>query len=229
MSNGSGCFVHPKVSYPLKKSYVNGIYEAIESELYNNHASECTDCGSTCLVVCHYRIENKEHIDIMNTGDSRLVACNKAFVGNAITLDHKPGLPMEKRRLMKLGARIDKELWNDRGDWRINDLSVSRAFGDKSSEKYVVSKPDMFTSKITDTLRFIILACDGLWDVLNNQEAVDIVIDYCYDNDGNKIESPKENIDGKEVDINIADKLASNAIDEKGSTDNVTVIVVFFE
>ena len=227
--NLPGCFIHPKVTYPLRKQYVNGIYEAIESELYSKHCAEATECGSTCLVVCHYRIDNKEYIDVMNTGDSRLVGCNKAFIGNAITLDHKPYQPIERRRLMELGARVGKEIWNDRGDWRINDLSVSRAFGDKSAEKYVISKPDLFTHKVTDTLRFIILACDGLWDVLSNQDAVDMVIDTCYDSCGKRIANPKEIVDGKEIDLNIADKLASYAIDDKGSTDNVTAIVVFLE
>lgn len=229
--NLPGCFIHPRVTFPLNKRYVNNIYEAIENELYEKHVDEATECGSTCLVVCHYRTGGKEYIDVMNTGDSRLVGCNQAFIGNAITMDHKPGLPLERRRLEKLGARVGHEIWNDRGDWRINDLSVSRAFGDKSSEKYVICKPDLFTHKVSDTLRFIILACDGLWDVMTSQEAVDIVVDACYDKDGKRIESPKAERcqDGKQVDLNIAEKLASEAIYERGSSDNVTAIVVFFE
>lgn len=227
--NLPGCFIHPKVSYPLNKRYVNDIYEAIESELYNKHTDQATECGSTCLVVCHYKKDNKEHIDVMNTGDSRLVGCNISFMATAITLDHKPNQPLEKRRLMKLGAVLNKDIWCDRGDWRINDLSVSRAFGDKSSQKYVICKPDLFTLKVTDNLRFIILACDGLWDVVSNQDAVDFIVDMCYDECLNRIdklvELDKES--NKEVEINVADKLAQYAID-KGSSDNVTVVIVFF-
>jgi serine/threonine protein phosphatase PrpC len=226
--NLPGCFIHPKVTFPLRKYYVNGIYDAIESELYSKHENEATDCGSTCLVVCHYRLKGDEYIDVMNTGDSRLVGCNNSFIAESITLDHKPGLPMERRRLEALGARLGHEIWNDRGDMRINDLSVSRAFGDKSSEKYVTCKPDLYTHKVTNSLKFIILACDGLWDVMSCQEAVDIVIDACYDCNNKRIENPKMIVDGKETDLNIAEKLGSIAIDEKGSTDNVTSVVVFF-
>ena len=223
------CFIHPKVVYPLSKSYVNNIYDKIEEVLYTKHEKESMDCGSTCLVVCHYKLDGKEYIDVMNTGDSRLVGCNQSFTAVQITLDHKPYTPLERRRLEKLGAKVGKEIWNDRGDWRINDLSVSRAFGDKSSEQYVISRPDMFTHKVTDNLRFIILACDGLWDVVSNQEAVDLVIDCCYDKDLNRIDNPKHIVNNEEKYLNIAEKLACMAIDERGSTDNVTAIVVFFD
>jgi len=225
--NLPGCFIHPKLPYPLRKSYVNGIYEAIESELYSKHKDQATECGSTCLVVCHYRVDQKEYIDVMNTGDSRLVGCNKAFIADQMTLDHKPAAPLEKRRLMKLGARMEREIWCDRGTWRINDLSVSRAFGDKSSEKYVTCIPDLYTHQVTDNLQFIILACDGLWDVVSNQEAVDIVIEHCYDENNKRIEDPKEVVNGKITDLNIAEKLALYAINEKESDDNVTAVVVF--
>lgn len=227
--NLPGCFIHPKVSYPLRKRYVNGIFEAIENELYSKHADQATECGSTCLVVCHYRLNGKEYIDVMNTGDSRLVACNKAFLAQQITLDHKPCAPLEKRRLMQLGARMEREIWCDRGTWRVNDLSVSRAFGDKSSEKYVICTPDLFTHMVTDNLEFIILACDGLWDVVTNQEAVDLVIEHCYDENMKRIEHPKEVVSNQIRDLNIAEKLANFAIDTRESDDNVTVIVVFFD
>ena len=123
---------------------------------------------------------------------------------------------------------MEKEIWCDRGTWRINDLSVSRAFGDKSSEKYVTCIPDLFTHQVTNNLEFIILGCDGLWDVVGNQEAVDIVIEHCYDENNKKIDDPKEVVNGQVCDLNIAEKLASYAINEKDSDDNVTVVVVFF-
>lgn len=227
--NLPACFIHHKVTYPLSKSYVNKIYDVIEEQLYTRHEDKCYECGSTCLAVCHYRSDTGEYIDVMNTGDSRLVACNMQFIANPITLDHKPYSPLERRRLEALGARVGKEIWNDRGDWRITDLSVSRAFGDKSSEKYVICRPDLFCHKVTDNLRFIILACDGLWDVMTNQEAVDLVVDYFYDKNTNFIPQPTEVVDGKEKRVNIAEKLANRAIRELGSSDNVTAIVVFFE
>jgi serine/threonine protein phosphatase PrpC len=63
----------------------------------------------------------------------------------------------------------------------------------------------------------MILACDGLWDVLDNQEAVNYVITQCYDLEMNRINKK----------INIARMLAELAL-QKGSSDNITVIVIFF-
>ena len=227
--NLPACFIHPGVKYPLNKKYVNNIYSAIENELYTKHEAYATECGSTCLVVCHYRMNGKEYIDILNTGDSRAVGCNKAYIANQITLDHKPMTPLEKRRLMNLGARLGKEIWNDDSTPRIIDLSVSRAFGDKASKKYITCIPDMYTHQVTNNLKFIILACDGLWDVVDNQEAVDFVLDRCYDNNNMRINEPKQIVNGNVCDLNIADALASYAINEKESSDNVTIIIVFFE
>ena len=65
----------------------------------------------------------------------------------------------------------------------------------------------------------MILACDGLWDVLDNQEVANIVLSEYYDiTTGKKLNVKK----------NIAKQLAETAI-QKGSTDNVTVLVVFFD
>jgi serine/threonine protein phosphatase PrpC len=67
----------------------------------------------------------------------------------------------------------------------------------------------------------MIMGCDGLWDVLNNQEAIDMVLSEIENND-----DYKKNINNKS-DNNIAIKLANLAYD-KGSEDNITVIVIFF-
>ena len=60
----------------------------------------------------------------------------------------------------------------------------------------------------------MILACDGLWDVLSNQEVVNFILEY-----KNKIDPMKDK-------INIAEKLAQFAIDS-GSSDNITIIINF--
>ena len=103
-------------------------------------------------------------------------------------------------------------------DWRIGDLSVSRAFGDKDAAPYVTAKPDIYRHKIKKSDKFMILACDGFWDVFDNQDAVNMVLGLAYD-----LRSGKR-INNK---VNIA-KVLANAALEKGSTDNITIIVVFF-
>ena len=76
----------------------------------------------------------------------------------------------------------------------------------------------MYKYKITNKDKFIIIACDGLWDVMIPQDAVNFVLKNCYDCDMVRINHK----------INISRKLAEEAI-KKESGDNVTCIVVFFD
>ena len=66
------------------------------------------------------------------------------------------------------------------------------------------------------------MGCDGLWDVIENQDAIDFVLKKCYD-----IKGGRRILKGKDEKNNIAKKLADFAI-KKGSSDNVSVIIVFF-
>ncbi|KAM7250120.1 hypothetical protein ACFE04_022003 [Oxalis oulophora] len=56
-------------------------------------------------------------------------------------------------------------------------LAVARAFGDKSLKEHLSSEPDVFMEIIDDQTEFIILASDGLWKVMSNQEAADAIKD----------------------------------------------------
>jgi serine/threonine protein phosphatase PrpC len=208
-------FIDKKVKYPLDKTYVNSVYDKLQNVLFTKHEKEALECGSTCLVVCHFKdtLAMAEYLNIINTGDSRCVLCRNN-IAQVLTKDHKPDWPDEHARISKLGGEVRK----DGNTYRINDLSVSRAFGDKESSKYVTHRPDMYKYKISDKDRFLIIACDGLWDVMASQDAINFVLINCYDSDMKRI-NPK---------INIARKLAEYAIEHE-SGDNVTCIVVFFD
>ncbi|XP_042400468.1 probable protein phosphatase 2C 10, partial [Zingiber officinale] len=58
---------------------------------------------------------------------------------------------------------------------RVNgQLAASRAFGDKSLKSYLSSDPDIRSEDVTADIDLLILASDGLWKVMSNEEAVDI-------------------------------------------------------
>lgn len=58
---------------------------------------------------------------------------------------------------------------------RVNgQLAVSRAFGDKSLKSHLRSDPDIQNAKVDGNTDILVLASDGLWKVMTNQEAVDI-------------------------------------------------------
>jgi protein phosphatase 2C family protein 2/3 len=150
-------------------------------------------------------------IKIINLGDCRAVACNHDNIAISLTKDHKPSSYDEFKRITHMGGRIVQDK-ND--DPRINGLAVSRAFGDLDSKPHVSHTPETYDYD-TRKMKFIIMGCDGIWDVVSNQDAVDLVlseIDMMHN-------EPK-------VKRNIASKLTQFAYD-KGSQDNLTCIVVF--
>lgn len=128
--------------------------------------------GCTALSV----LVREQTVTIANAGDSRAVLSRRG-TAVAVTLDHKPILFEEARRVIRAGGFVR--------DNRINgSLNVSRALGDldfkrnrdlKPSEQMVVCTPDIERVTLHEGDEFIILACDGIWDVMSNQEAVDFV------------------------------------------------------
>ena len=95
-------------------------------------------------------------------------------------------------------------------DWRIGDLSLSRAVGDVDNTPYVTHRPEVFRFRLNKKDRFIIFACDGLWDVVSNTDAVKFVT----------------NLLNSQYKGNIAKKLAEHAY-KVGSYDNITVSILY--
>lgn len=156
-----------KLGEELKKAFVSFDERRKPDYLESQDRSGCT--ATTVLIT-------KTHIICANSGDSRTVMCNN---GGAIPLsqDHKPQNDIEKKRIENAGGSV---MMN-----RVNgDLAVSRALGDfgyKANadmipEKQMVSpEPDIHIVERSPLDDFVILACDGVWDVMKNQEAVDFV------------------------------------------------------
>ncbi|XP_021769975.1 probable protein phosphatase 2C 47 [Chenopodium quinoa] len=110
---------------------------------------------------------------VANAGDCRAVLCRK---GEAIDMsqDHRPTYPSEKRRVEELGGYIDDGYLN-------GVLSVTRALGDwdmklpKGSASPLIADPELRQIILTEDDEFLIIGCDGIWDVLSSQQAVSIV------------------------------------------------------
>ena len=214
-NNIQNFFTDKRVKYPLSKGYVMSAFNCLQNTLQNKYNEQSTNCGSTSLILIHFKDnKNTEYLNVMNTGDCRAII-SRNNIAYALTNDHKPNKPEEKIRIQNLGGTIRFDGY----DWRINDLSVSRAFGDNESKDFVTHIPDLYKYKIGNNDKFIVMGCDGLWDVLDNQHVVDFVTEKCYNIDTN------ERINKK---FNIAKQLAEHAINS-GSTDNVSVLVIFLK
>ncbi|KMZ66536.1 putative protein phosphatase 2C 59 [Zostera marina] len=189
---------HPKFSTDTKSAIVDA-YRHTDSELLKIECNQSKDAGSTSSTA----ILMGRRLLVANVGDSRAVISRD---GNAIavTRDHKPNQSDERRRIEAAGGFV---MWA--GTWRVGGvLAVSRAFGDKLLKRYVIADPEIQEEVIDKSLEFLIIASDGLWDVVSNEEAVALI---------KPIENPE----------NAAKKLMVEAF-QKGSADNITCIVVSF-
>lgn len=122
-----------------------------------------------------------------NIGDSRIVIGmrkNGLVVPLPLTRDHLPEDPRERKRIEEAGGRV--ESWTPAGldtgpprvwlkEKRIPGLSVSRVIGDGILNGIVSSDPDMAVHTLTEDDRFMVVATDGVWGVMSNEEVVTFV------------------------------------------------------
>lgn len=124
--------------------------------------------GSTAVGI----LISADHFFFINCGDSRAVLYRNSNVCFS-TLDHKPGNPREKERIQNAGGTVMIQ--------RVNgSLAVSRALGDYDyknvdgkgpTEQLVSPEPEVFEMMRAPELdQFVILACDGIWDVMSNED-----------------------------------------------------------
>ena len=123
--------------------------------------------GSTAAAV----MISPRYIYFINCGDSRTLLCHKGQVV-FYTEDHKPFNPREKERIQNAGGSVTLQ--------RVNgSLAVSRALGDfdfkevdwrPQTEQLVSPEPEVYELERTPEDEFLILACDGVWDAIGNEE-----------------------------------------------------------
>ncbi|KAI6693003.1 hypothetical protein NL676_020713 [Syzygium grande] len=164
-----------------KQSFLK-TYAAVDQELKLHRSIDTFFSGTTASTI----VKQGENLLIANIGDSRAVLAttsdNGSLVPLQLTIDFKPNLPQEAERIKQSKGRVyclpdEPGLYRV---WRPNDktpgLAVSRAFGDFCLKDFgLISVPYVTQRKITGRDQFIILASDGVWDVISNHEAVQIV------------------------------------------------------
>lgn len=124
--------------------------------------------GSTCLVV----LKHVHHIWVANCGDSRGMM-NKGDIFQQLSMDHKPSHPAEKNRIEKVDGNV---LYVD-GVARVNgELAVSRSLGDKRLRPSVIPIPDIKKYDLAYDNKFIVLATDGLWDIMTCAQVNTLVL-----------------------------------------------------
>ncbi|KAI4333650.1 hypothetical protein L6164_018430 [Bauhinia variegata] len=158
--------------------------------------------GSTAVTAILINCQKK--LVVANVGDSRAVIC-KDGVAKQLSVDHEPST--ERQDIENRGGFVS----NFPGDVPRVDgqLAVSRAFGDKSLKKHLSSEPHVYEEMLDDDTEFVILASDGLWKVMSNQEAVDSI---------------RQIKDARSA----AKRLTEEALNRR-STDDISCVVVKFQ
>ncbi len=132
--------------------------------------------GSTAVMVL---IRNKE-IVVSNAGDSRAILCRN---GMALELsrDHKPESPRERNRIENAGGRVSVVGPCHRVDFGLN---LSRALGDflykrnadlPATHQKITAEPEIVREEVTEEDEFIIMGCDGIFELLTSQQVVNFV------------------------------------------------------
>ncbi|KAL5226722.1 hypothetical protein ABZP36_014987 [Zizania latifolia] len=168
--------------------------------------------GSTAVVA----VVGPRRIVVANCGDSRAVL-SRGGVAIPLSSDHKPDRPDEMERVEAAGGRVIN--WN--GYRILGVLATSRSIGDYYLKPYVIAEPEVTVMDRTDRDEFLILASDGLWDVVSNEAACKIARN-CLS--GRAASRFPESVSGSTA-TDAAALLAELAI-SRGSKDNISVVVV---
>uniref|UniRef100_A0A7N0T9G6 protein-serine/threonine phosphatase n=1 Tax=Kalanchoe fedtschenkoi TaxID=63787 RepID=A0A7N0T9G6_KALFE len=157
-------------------------FKSMDKELRSHPSLDCFCSGSTAVTV----VKQGSKLFIGNIGDSRAILATKDSSNSIravqLTVDLKPDLPREAERINRCKGRVFalqdepevSRVWlpfdNAPG------LAMARAFGDFCLKEYgVISVPEFSHRNLTVMDEFIVLASDGVWDVLSNEQVVEIV------------------------------------------------------
>eukprot|EP00501_MAST-03F_sp_TOSAG23-6_P001801 GSMAST32.ASY1.ANO1.1879.1 assembled CDS len=207
MQNIVKCISNAGSTIPcITKALNNGFSECDRRFLEVASANFYDDGSTACVVMAR---ENKLYV--ANVGDSRAVLL-RGDEAIALSKDHKPNVPSELSRIQKAGGIVIHQ-----GVWRVEGvLAVSRAFGDRRLKRFVIAEPDIQVHTYDKSRdNWLVIATDGLWDVLKETDIVDI--------SSKNTQHTTQSISLEAS--HIASALTSRAF-ERGSTDNILVLVV---
>ncbi|XP_026858347.2 protein phosphatase 1G [Electrophorus electricus] len=179
-----------------------------------------SDSGTTAVVAL---IRGKQLI-VANAGDSRCVVSER---GKAVDMsyDHKPEDELELARIKNAGGKVTM-------DGRVNGgLNLSRAIGDHfykrnkalpPEEQMISALPDVKVLTLNEEHEFMVVACDGIWNVMSSQEVVDFV------NERLKADSGENRTLSSIIEELLDHCLAPDTSGDGTGCDNMTCMIVTF-
>jgi len=184
----------------MKKAINNGFLKTDRD--FCRKATKVSDksgCTATVILI------SGDMLYAANVGDSSaIISLGPGKQPITLTFDHKPSDESEMQRVKSSGGAVF--YWS--GGWRVNGtMAVSRSIGDEPMANVLIAEPFMFERKLTGEEEFIVVATDGLWDVMKGEEVVDFVHQW--------IEKHKNN---RNVNSMLSLLNSSKALDSEGET-----------
>mmetsp|Transcript_50747 Transcript_50747/g.104414 ORF Transcript_50747/g.104414 Transcript_50747/m.104414 type:complete len:281 (+) Transcript_50747:78-920(+) len=184
----------------------------------NIMSSGCTACCCLLQEERHARVIYTAHL-----GDSRAVMARGGGATRLTSMtDHKATDPLEAKRVIEAGGQIIND--------RVNGmLAMTRALGDHLLKMPILPNdvvsnvPDITSTDLSSQDTFVILACDGVWDVMNDQQAVELVNESLQEL---RPILPQLQAEGRSMAEILSRMLVEEAL-ARGSNDNISCVVIF--
>ncbi|MCL7051501.1 hypothetical protein MKW94_020880 [Papaver nudicaule] len=157
-------------------------FKVMDRELKLQKDFDCSCSGTTAVTI----LKQDQDLLIANLGDSRAILGTLSENGELkavqLTVDQKPDLPQEAERIRKCGGRTmpNKDepdvhrVWSATAEYM--SLAMTRSFGDFYLKDYgVIAIPQITHRRLTIEDQFLVLATDGVWDILSNEEVSSII------------------------------------------------------
>ena len=189
--------------------------DKMERQLIGIHPRSIRTTGSTFIYTGLNLTNGRIHIG--NIGDSRIVGClrsNKKAMD--LTKDHKPDEKNEKARIKAMG--YVPELDVDDEIYRVKGYALSRAIGDLGAPPLQAILD--YSEYPASSFDYIVMATDGLWDVMTSKQVVTWINRKYYDDQ----DISSQDISSQDI-SSIVKELTQLAYD-KGSWDNISVMII---
>ena len=219
--------IYEKLSYK-NCELIRNIINNINKDIFKQNEFNANYSGTTCNLL----FQIGKYFICSNTGDSRCLLFKSSLIDKKkieienFSYDHKPILEKEKKRIEKLGGSVHQTIDFEgefTGPYRVwvkdeeyPGIAVSRSIGDNVAEKIgVISEPDFIIKYFESTFNYCVLGSDGVWDVLNGKDLINLIFPFF------------EILDGEGAAKKVVDE-AIKLWGKKGKIrDDITCIVVF--
>lgn len=221
---------HPSIGALVKS--ISSAFDELNDEVLSVDDYQYQGSTAVAVYVHEDEVTKERTIVSANVGDSRAVLA-RGSRAVSLTRDHKPDDEHEKKRILSMGETIEWDPYCQVS--RVKNLSLSRAIGDRFAKPVVSGEVEIqlfplsdLPCKTGDEDDFIVLASDGLWDVMTSQNCVDYATKRLNPTSAQvKSMSKRELLQHKISRRKNMSRFMANEAMRRGSCDNICVVIIW--